>query len=191
MQTRSKTGMARQDIFKQIRGNESEHRKCAKKFNQTNQAIQQIKHTNKNAKGSIHLALTLALALVKASSVQTNKRQTKASTENGTINSNNKSSNRTEQANKQIRRRKHLPCSWSCSCTCQGVKTSSVQTNKRQTKARIESGPTNSNKQIKQSNRSNKQNRQAAAFLALSHDDLFSVVFLLKRNASSVASKNS
>jgi hypothetical protein len=66
-----------------------------------------------------------------------------------------------------------------------------AQTNKRQTKARIESGPTNSNKQIKQSNRSNKQNRQAAAFLALSHDDLFSVGFPLKRNAFSVASKNS
>ncbi len=82
----------------------------------------------------------------------------------------NKSSNPTEQANKQIRQRKHLPCSLSCSCTCQGVKTSSVQTNKRQTKARIESGPTNPNKQIKQSNRSNQQNRQAAAFLAFSHD---------------------
>ncbi len=80
--------MARQDIFKQISGNESEHGKCANKFKQTNQAIQKIKHTNKNAKGSIYLALTLALALVKASSVQTNKRQTKASIENGTINSN-------------------------------------------------------------------------------------------------------
>jgi hypothetical protein len=91
--------MARQDIFKQIRGNESEHRKCANKFKQTNQAIQQIKHTNKNAKGSIYLALTLALALVKASSVQTNKRQTKASIENGTINSNKqiKQSNRTSK----------------------------------------------------------------------------------------------
>jgi hypothetical protein len=87
--------MARQDIFKQISRNESEHRKCANKFKQTNQAIQQIKHTNKNAKAGIYLALTLALALVKTSSVQTSKRQTKANIENGTINS----SKQIEQSN--------------------------------------------------------------------------------------------
>jgi hypothetical protein len=46
-------------------------------------------------------------------------------------------------------------------------------------------------KQTNQAIKQTKQNRQAAAFLALSHDDLFSVVFLLKGNASSVASKNS
>ncbi len=66
MQIRSKTSMARQDICKQISGNDSEHRTWADKFKQTNQAIQQIKHTNKNAKGSIYLALTLALALALA-----------------------------------------------------------------------------------------------------------------------------
>jgi hypothetical protein len=62
--------MARQVVFKQISGNESEHRKWANKFKQTNQAIKHIKQTNKIAKRSIYLALPLALALVKASSVQ-------------------------------------------------------------------------------------------------------------------------
>jgi hypothetical protein len=53
---------------------------------------------------------------------------------------------------------KHLPGTYSCSCSCQGVQRS---TNKRQTKAIIENenGTINSNKQIKQSNRSGKQTK--------------------------------
>jgi hypothetical protein len=48
--------MARQVVFKQTRGNESEHRKWANKIKQTNQAIKQIKQT-KSPSGSVHLAL--------------------------------------------------------------------------------------------------------------------------------------
>jgi hypothetical protein len=40
--------------------NKSEHRKWANKIKQTNQAIEQIKQTNKIAKGSIYLALVKA-----------------------------------------------------------------------------------------------------------------------------------
>ena len=86
MQTRGKTSMARQDIFKQASGNKSEHRKCANKFkqqikqsnrssNQTDQANKQIKQPNRSSKqadqaskqikqthkiatGSIYLALS-------------------------------------------------------------------------------------------------------------------------------------
>ncbi len=119
MQTRSKTSMARHDIFKQIRGDESEHRKCANKFKQTNQAIQQNEHTNKKAKGSIHLALTLALApalglalaLVKASRQavfkQTSGKQKRESKVGQQIQT-NKSSNQTDQTNKNDKRQRFL-----------------------------------------------------------------------------------
>jgi hypothetical protein len=118
--------MARQVVFKQTSGNKSEHRKCANKIKQINQANKLIKQTNK-------------IAI--------------------------KSSNQTDQANKQNRQQikqsnrsskqtkgQHLPFSY------QGVETSCVQKNQRQTKASIENGPIKlqTNQAIKQIKKTNK-----------------------------------
>ena len=159
--------MARQVVFKQTSGNKSEHRKCANKFKQ------QIKQSNR-------------------SSNQTDQA-------NKQIKQTNRSSNQTDQANKQIKQ-------------TNGASEQIKQTNKIATgsihlalskpsrqveikrtsgsQASVEYRPEKSNKEY-EAIEQNRQNRQAAAIPAPWHDESISASFPLKRNASSVASKNS
>ena len=92
--------MARQDIFKQIIGNESEHRKCP--------------------------------------------------------NSNKQSSNPTDQAYKQKRQGKHLPGTYSCSCSCQAVQRSNKQAANKSEHRKWDNKFNQTNQEIEQNKQRNK-----------------------------------
>jgi hypothetical protein len=113
MQTRGKTGMARQKIFKQTSGNKSEHRKCANKFKQ------QLKQSNRSSNQTDQAKL--ANKQIK----QTNRSSNQTDQANKQIKQTNRSSKQADQANKQNRHGKHSPCSQ------QAVQTSRNQSNKR------------------------------------------------------------
>ena len=156
--------MARQVVFKQTSGNKSEHRRCANKFNksrkQTDQAIKQIKQTNRpsNRTDQAHKQI----------------KQT------------SKSSKQADHANKENRKGKQF------TLLLASRPDKKKSNGEAETKRASNTGPIKSNKeneaieQIKQTNKIDKRQRFllfARRFVQRS--------FLLKRNASSVASKNS
>ena len=134
-----------------------------KSSNQTDQAIKQIKQTNRSSKQTDQ-----AIKQIK----QTNR-----------------SSRQTNQASKQIKHTNKIATEsihLALSKPSRQVEIKRTSGNQ----ASVEYRARKSNKEY-EAIEQNRQNRQAAAIPALSPDDLFSVAFPLKRNASSVASKNS